>query len=125
MDVSNRQDIGQHFEQEALHFLQDKDFRLVERNFRCRMGEIDLIMQDKEDIVFVEVRSRAHTTYGHALESVNKSKINKLIRTATFYLMQKKWLYKVNSRFDVVAFTPKDNGMTLNWVKNAFTGERF
>lgn len=91
------------------------------KNYRTYHGEIDLIMQDQDDIVFVEVRIRHSVEYGNALESINKNKINKLIKTATHFLQWKKWLYKVNSRFDVIAIQPVKGVMQLEWIKNAFT----
>ena len=85
-------------------FLLSKGFSLLQQNYRCRYGEIDLIMSDKEDIVFVEVRSRSRTDYGRAGESINASKKKKLIKTATLFLQTKDWLYKVHSRFDVIEY---------------------
>jgi len=94
MDVLNRQQIGIHAEQDACKFLQKKGFRLLEQNYSCYCGEIDLIMQDREDIVFVEVRHRQHIQYGNALESINRKKMTKLLKTATHFLQGKKWLHK-------------------------------
>jgi len=123
MDTYHRHEIGKGFEKEACEFLQTKGFSLLVKNYSCKAGEIDLIMQDKEDIVFVEVRSRHHTKYGSALESITKSKMNKIIRTATLYLQAKKWLHTKNSRFDVIAISPVDGEMKMEWIKNAFLVE--
>ena len=120
MNVFNRQQIGQNAEQEACKFLQAKGFRLLLQNYRCYHGEIDLIMQDQDDIVFVEVRSRHRLDYGNAFESINHSKMKKIIKTAMHFLQMKKWLDQVNSRFDVVAIHPVAGEMQLEWIKNAF-----
>ncbi|TAK78444.1 MAG: YraN family protein [Gammaproteobacteria bacterium] len=120
MDSCNRLEKGHHAEDQACQFLQAKGFRLLQRNYRCYHGEIDLIMQDQEHIVFVEVRSRQRTDYGNAVESITKSKINKLIKTAKHFLQIRKWLYRVNSRFDVIAIHPVEGKMQLEWIKNAF-----
>lgn len=120
MGVSNRQQRGKDAELAARKFLETNGLRLIHQNYRCYFGEIDLIMQHEEDIIFVEVRSRSRTDYGQAEESVNQKKKAKLIKTATHFLQMKKWLYKVNSRFDVIAIHFKEGKMRLEWLKNAF-----
>ena len=68
---------GKIAEDQACLFLQKKGLKLVEKNYRCRTGEIDLVMQDKKELVFVEVRYRANNDYGSALDSVDQQKIQK------------------------------------------------
>ena len=116
--TTTRKKLGFYAEQKAREHLQSKGLVLIEQNYSIHCGEIDLIMQDQEDIVFVEVRSRQYTHYGSALESINQRKINKLIKTAVYFLQSKKWLYKKNSRFDVVTIHAQSQ---LEWIKNAFT----
>lgn len=113
--------IGNRAENDALQFLTQQGLRLLERNYACFCGEIDLIMQDTEHTVFVEVRFRTRSSYGSAADSITPQKIKKIIRTATIYLQNKKRLHKVHSRFDVIAidFTKKEKNIT--WYKNAFT----
>ncbi len=106
-------------EQKACDFLQAKGLRLVTRNFRCMYGEIDLIMQDNNDIIFIEVRSRQHSDYGSAVESVTTSKQKKLIRAATYFLQKRKWYNKVNCRFDIIGISQNQ----FEWIKNAFSTE--
>jgi putative endonuclease len=125
MNTLNRQQIGIHAEQDACKFLQRKGFRLLEQNYSWYGGEIDLIMQDQEDIVFVEVRRRQHIHYGNALESIDRKKMHKLLKTATHFLQAKKWLHKRNSRFDVIAIHPVAGKMQLEWIKNAFTVDKY
>jgi putative endonuclease len=87
-------------------------------NYRCRLGEIDLIMQDGVYLVFVEVRMRRSSTYGSALESVNYSKQKKIIKAASLYLSVNKLHEKYPVRFDVVSLQgipPK-----IEWIKCAF-----
>ncbi|SRR5579883_1977361 len=120
MDSFNRQEKGGQAEEEACKFLQAHGLRLLLRNYRCYHGEIDLIMQDQEHIVFVEVRSRQRTDYGNALESITPTKINKVIKAAKHFLQIKNWLYRVNSRFDVIAIHPVAGKMQIDWIKNAF-----
>ena len=124
MVLFNKIQIGKSAEEQACKFLLAEGLELLQKNYRCFHGEIDLIMRDKEDIVFVEVRSRSRTDYGRASESINVNKKKKLIKTATHFLQIKDWLYKVNSRFDVVAIHFQPGNMELEWIKNAFTGVR-
>jgi len=101
-----------------------KGLQLISKNFRCRQGEIDLIMLDKTTLVFVEVRFRKNSTFGGGLESVTPAKQNKLRRTAELYLQQNNQ-YK-NARFDVVSMTKNTQTnnqrqeYTFDWIDNAF-----
>lgn len=107
---------GQIAESEACEFLQKQGLKLVEKNYRCRTGEIDLIMQDNEALVFVEVRYRANSDYGSALDSVDQHKIKKLISAASHYVS--KHAPNLPMRFDVVGF---DASLKPNWIANAFS----
>lgn len=118
--VSKKQ-IGLLAEQAACRYLQSQGLRLINRNFQCFHGEIDLIMDDKQQIVFVEVRHRGRRDYGTALESVDQYKMRKLVKTATLYLQKHKLLYKVSSRFDVVSMHGTLAKPEIEWIKNAFT----
>jgi putative endonuclease len=109
-----RQSIGAAGEAQALTYLKQKGLFLVERNFRSKNGEIDLIMRDGETLVFVEVRARADGRHGGAAASVTHVKQKRLIRTAQRYLQGLNTLPPC--RFDVIAI---DDGI-LNWLKNAF-----
>lgn len=120
MPQTTKQVLGTYAEDQACQFLETKGLILLEKNFTCRMGEIDLIMQDGDHIVFVEVRSRSRTDYGRAGESVNRVKQQKIIRTATFYLQKRHWLNTKHGRFDVVAIHFSNGNMTMDWFKNAF-----
>ena len=102
-------------EYEACKYLQKQGLTLIEKNYHCRSGEIDLIMQDDEHIVFVEVRYRKNGSHGSALDSVNQTKINKIITTANHYLMQHQ--LDKPTRFDVIGFDASDEP---KWVSNAF-----
>lgn len=117
---TRKQQQGTHAEREACLFLEKKGFSVLEKNFRCRLGEIDLIMADGDDVVFVEVRSRSRTDYGRASETVNRVKQHKIIQTATYYLQKKRWLSTRNGRFDVIEVHYADGHPTLDWFKSAF-----
>lgn len=104
---------GQAGEDAALEHLTEHGLRLVQCNFRCKVGEIDLVMQDGATLVFVEVRKRADASHGGAAASITYAKQRRLIRAAQFYLQR----YKMPPacRFDVIAI----DGGTMNWLKNA------
>lgn len=106
---------GQLAEDQACQFLEKKGLSLVEKNYRCRTGEIDLIMQDQDALVFVEVRYRAKSDYGSALDSVDHNKIQKLISAANHYVA--KHQPDRPMRFDVIGF---DASLKPKWISNAF-----
>lgn len=110
---------GEQAEQHACDYLRKHGLQLIMQNFRCARGEIDLIMRDGDDIVFVEVRMRNHPDYGNAVESVTKNKQRKIIHTAVFFLQTKNWLDKVNCRFDIIAICHNH----LEWIKDAFIAD--
>ncbi len=112
----DRQQQGQAAEAQACRHLQQQGLELIERNYRCRQGEIDLIMRDKQSIVFVEVRYRSNTNFGGAAASVDQRKQAKLIGAASHYLQQHHALAQQPARFDVIAITPT----TLEWIRDAF-----
>lgn len=108
-----RQLIGQGGEDDALKFLLRQGLTLQERNFRCKGGEIDLIMQDRDTLVFVEVRKRAVSQFGGAADSITVAKQKRLIVAAQVFLMRHKM--PPPCRFDVVAI----DGSEINWLKDA------
>lgn len=108
-----KQIAGQAGEDAALEHLQKNGLRLVERNFRCKGGEIDLIMQDHGTLVFVEVRKRSDPRFGGAAASVTYHKQRRLIRAAQFYLLR--FRNPPPCRFDVLAL----EGGNINWIRNA------
>lgn len=116
--------IGKLAEQYALDFLIHQGLRLLERNFQTKLGEIDLIMEHHQLIVFVEVRYRSYLSYGGAAASVQEKKRQRIIRTATLYLQKQKWLHKRYSRFDVVAIDLVRGTSRIDWIKNAFSTSR-
>jgi putative endonuclease len=102
----------------ALRYLEARGLTLVTRNFRCRTGELDLIMRDGEQLVFVEVRSRRHTRYGTPAESVTRTKQQRLLRAAAFYLQRQR--LNPPCRFDVVAILQAESEPQVEWIRDAF-----
>jgi putative endonuclease len=120
---NNQQAIGVLAEEIACEYLVRQGLRCLTRNYLSRMGEIDLIMQDQNQVVFVEVRFRKASYYGSPLETITRSKQKKLVKTALSFLQQRKWLHKISSRFDVIAIQQIKGKMQIEWIKNAFYGD--
>lgn len=110
-------EIGKFIEDKARHYLEQQGLKLLTRNFLCKTGEIDLIMQDKNDLVFIEVRYRQSDDYGDGIESITWHKQEKLINAANTYLNKYKISDNVGCRFDVVAVSAKH---PIDWIKDAF-----
>ena len=106
---------GESAEQQAYQFLLKKGLKLVTRNFRCKQGELDLIMTDEQTLVIIEVRFRQTDKYGSAAESVTRAKQSRIIAATQVYLSSQK--FNKSIRFDVVALSGNGN---LDWIKNAF-----
>jgi len=113
----SRSSRGAQAEQLAAQFLQRHGLKLLQQNYRCRYGEIDLILQDGDVLVFAEVRLRSRGDFGGAAASINASKQAKLIRTAQHYLAT---LTRIPPcRFDAVLLQAAD-GSNIEWLRNAF-----
>lgn len=106
----------------AIDYLQTRGLTLVERNYQCRLGEIDLVMRDREQLVFVEVRFRRRREYGMPVETVSRSKRNKLILCARHYLHRRGQTNSISCRFDVLGIDGSaDTGRrNFHWVRDAF-----
>jgi|MEHZ01.4.fsa_nt_MEHZ011272893.1_11 putative endonuclease len=114
------QQIGKHAEDFAQKFLCDKGLKIIGRNLRYKLGEIDIIAEDGEDLVFVEVRFRSGATRGEAAESVSEKKQKRLIRAAQTWLQQHKSYQNHYCRFDLVAINSVIDIEHTDWEKNAF-----
>lgn len=110
---TSKQAEGDAGEEQALFFLQEQGLKLVERNFRCKGGEIDLVMQDGRGLIFVEVRKRASAGYGGAAASVTARKQARLVIAAQTFLQR--YTMPPACRFDVIAI----DGAAMEWLKNA------
>ncbi|MEY6431750.1 YraN family protein [Thioalkalicoccus limnaeus] len=116
--LSDTQAVGAEKEGLARRFLEGRGLRFLDQNYRCRMGEIDLIMQDKGVLVFIEVRFRRSDRCGGAVASVDTRKQRRLISAAKRYLLQ----YPTNlpCRFDVLAIGRANE---IDWIEDAFRVE--
>jgi putative endonuclease len=111
--------LGREGERIAELFLKKKGYRLVERNYRCAAGELDLIVLDRRVIVFVEVKTRTGSGYGTPMEAVEFRKQHKMIRTAQFFLNAKR-LSQREARFDVVGISWAGAEPLVEHIENAF-----
>jgi putative endonuclease len=110
---------GSGAEAQALEYLQGQGLRLLARNWRCKLGELDLVMQDGETVAVIEVRSRARTDWGSAAETIDRRKQARLVRATRLWLARRPDLAEQPLRFDVVTL---DAGQ-LDWRREAFDVE--
>jgi len=110
----NTRKTGTFYEDAACEYLQKQGVTILERNYRCRLGEIDIVAKDKNCIVFVEVKYRRTNQYGDALMAVGYAKQKKICRCAEVYCMYHPWVSQV--RYDVIGITDTK----VKWIQNAF-----
>ena len=108
--------IGDQAEDIAESFLIKNKLKIIERNYRFKAGEIDLIADDKGTLTFIEVKYRKSDSFGQPFETVTRSKQQKIIRTAEYFLQKHPKLSNKACRFDVVSIHNED----INWIQNAF-----
>jgi putative endonuclease len=113
--------VGFDAERLATRFLKRQGLIPITKNFRCRLGEIDLIARDGDAIVFVEVRYRARSRFSRAGLTVDIHKQRKLIRTAAMFTARRSQYANSIMRFDVVAIDVDERGnKNIDWIKDAF-----
>ena len=111
---------GQRWERVAETFLHKRGLKTIERNFNCRVGEIDLVLRDGPVLVFAEVRYRASDTYGSGAESVSPTKQRRIIRAAQRFLQLRPQHPAQVCRFDVVSIGNSQGQAIIDWIPNAF-----
>jgi len=111
--------VGKQAEDWALAYLLERGCTLIERNYRWRGGELDLIMREGNCTVFVEVRYRKNTHYGLPQETLDYRKRARLIATARLFLQNHREAAKQPSRFDVIAITLRGGSPHVDWIRNA------
>lgn len=114
--------IGRRGEDAALRHLETAGLKLLERNYRCRGGEIDLVMQEGETLVLVEVRLRSSDEFGGAAASVGRGKQRRVALAARHLLLTRPVYRRMPARFDVVAIDRGEPGATaeISWIRDAF-----
>ncbi|HJY38015.1 MAG TPA: YraN family protein [Steroidobacteraceae bacterium] len=120
MDDRQRKEAGRTGEATALAHLQSAGLQLVLRNFRCKAGELDLVMLDGATLVLVEVRYRSSERFGGAAASVTWRKQRRLANAAAYLLLAHPELRRYPARFDVVAISAAPQ-CRIDWIRSAFT----
>lgn len=110
------QNVGRFGEDEAEKYLKQKGYKILERNFSCKRGEIDIIALDKGVIVFVEIKARVSLKYGLPSEAVTENKLKHIYKTAEYYLYKRNLLNE-NTRIDVIEVYIKNKKVIINHLK--------
>lgn len=110
---------GRDVEARARRFLESRGLELVESNYTCRLGELDLVMLDSDTLVVAEVRYRARSDYGRAEETVGMRKQKRLVHATEHFLLTHRRYGELPVRFDVLAVAG-DEDDTITWIRDAF-----
>ena len=114
-----KKELGKKGEEIAIRFLKKNGYRIVGRNYVCKMGEMDIIAREKDTLVFVEVKTRTSTAFGPPQLAVNSAKQMQLSKVALYFLKEKR-LEEVKARFDVVAILLRPKGEEIELIRDAF-----
>ena len=119
MNANGKLILGKEGERVAELYLKHKGYKLVERNYRCSAGELDLIVLERRVVVFVEVKTRSGHGFGSPLEAVEFHKQRKMIQAAQYFLSEKR-LHQRDARFDVVGISWPGREPVVEHIENAF-----
>ena len=113
-----KQALGAFGEDKACNYLEENNYEIIERNFRCKQGEIDIIAKDlsKNELVFIEVKTRSSFNYGRPAQAVDKVKTRHIIGASKYYLLKNK-LKDVFVRFDIIEIFPTNYNFKINHIK--------
>jgi len=112
---------GRRFEEAAERFLQQQGLKTVTKNFRCKVGEIDLVMNDRGTLAFVEVRYRARGGLVAPFETITHAKQQRIVLTAAAFLQARPTLAAHPCRFDAIAVDGREDALCFDWIKDAFS----
>ena len=112
-------ELGKKGEEVALRFLKKNGYKIIEKNYVCKMGEMDIIAREKDTLVFVEVKTRTSMAFGPPQLAVNSTKQMQLSKVALYFLKEKR-LEEVKARFDVIAVLLRPRGEQIELIKDAF-----
>lgn len=115
--ILNKRAEGTAYEKRAAQYLEARGYQILAHNYRCKQGEIDLIAQDGDYLVFVEVKYRKDARSGYGAEAVNRQRQRRIIISARWYLVQQGLGESVPCRFDVVSFC----GEEITLIQDAFS----
>jgi putative endonuclease len=120
-EAGDAQAPGQVWESRACEHLSDAGLRILARGYRCRLGELDLVASDGERLIVVEVRARAKSGFGSAIESIGPRKQRRIVLATRHFLMRNPVWNSQPFRFDVIAFDAiESSAPKITWLKNAF-----
>ena len=113
--------LGQYGEDKACAYLETNNYKIIERNFRCRQGEIDIIAKDltKNELVFVEVKTRISSNFGRPAQAVTYVKQRHIFNVAKYYIYLNS-IKNTNIRFDVIEIYVKESQFKINHIKQIF-----
>ena len=119
--LDSPQEVGAKGEKLAVKFLKRKGYRIVQRNYRCKLGEIDIVAQQSGTIVFVEVKARQTQEFGPPQYAITAAKKKQISRVALWYIKDKK-VTEQTCRFDVIGitFSPESRKPRVEHIENAF-----
>ena len=118
MIIVNTREIGNKYEDKSVEILIKNTYKILERNYQNRFGEIDIIAEKNKEIVFIEVKYRKTSKFGYGYEAVDRRKIMKILKLANYYIQSKKYQnYKI--RFDCMSYL----GDELDWIKDIVWGD--
>lgn len=112
----NTRKIGGINEEISLKYLQDNDYKILKHNYRCKVGEIDIIAVKENILRFIEVKYRENDLYGNPLEAINKTKQNRIIKASAWFLNENIQYQNMQCSYDVIAIL--DNNIT--YIFNSF-----
>ena len=114
-----KKELGNKGEEVALRYLKKKGYRIIEQNYVCKMGEMDIIAKEKDTLVFIEVKTRRSMDFGPPQLAVTPFKQRQMSKVALCFLKEKK-LENVKARFDVVAILLTPRGEEIELIRDAF-----
>lgn len=114
--MSKKQQIGKLGEDLATKYLEEKNYKILTRNFHCKQGEIDIIAKERNEIIFIEVKARTNLHYGRPVEAVTKIKQKHIEKAAEYYLYKNN-LANNNVRIDVIEVYIKEGKYKINHIK--------
>ena len=116
--ILNTREIGNKYEDKSIETLVKEAYKILERNYQNRFGEIDIIAEKNKELVFIEVKYRKTSKFGYGYEAVDRRKIMKILKLANYYIQSKKYQnYKI--RFDCMSYL----GDELDWIKDIVWGD--
>jgi TIGR00252 family protein len=116
--ILNTREIGSKYEDKSVEILIKNSYKVLERNYQNKYGEIDIIAQKDDEIVFVEVKYRKTNKFGYGYEAVDRKKLFKIVKLAQLYMQSKKY-EKYKMRFDCMSYLEDE----LDWIKNIVWGD--